>query len=475
MKILNYALCLGVIAFTSCTNENVVTRDIGGGDLMFVELTTKEALSITPNVSTDLSDEEVIQTVEKFTSSEAAMIGAATSPTIINTYKTSLDNTHTRSDAKGDSDSISFSVVSLDENRDAGFAVVCRDSRYPEVLAYVPNINYEENKSFEPLKLMLARSQNIALGYISKKNAICEQLREATLVKVCNRFEIKKENFDFDKYRKRIVIRDSIEDSRSSESAPSGTLLSQVGPLCGTTRIIQGWPCNQYVPTTSLDKYSTPQHNGHYPAGCVNVALATICSYIQPTIYCASLGRNINWENVVNTHFNPYGFIESEYSEKTDQAIEVANLLKIIADGTSTSFNENGGTTNTSKAASYMQKIGINMDSSTSTLNYANVRTSLSNLALVYCTGTITTTRSENSENGHAWVIDGLQIRKPLSRMEVQNYNCYASCKFGWIESDYSTIYNGWYLFDTTGTISFDFDQESLSSDLYCIPNIKLK
>jgi len=489
MRKLNCVFCFCAIFLLSCTEGGEVDDDgvVCCFELMFAELTGEEALSLTPNEATELSDEEVVQAVNNFISAESGTRSTRMTFAVVDNYKISLGDAQTRSDVM--SDSVTIAVVNLDEKKDAGFATVCRDSRYPEVLAYVPNVNYEENKSFEPLNMMLARTNDVARGYILKKNAICARLREKTLDKVCKRFRIERQKFDFETYRSRIVIIDSLQAyrnrgkigeidsilvSRGYVSTPSGTLLSQAGPLCGTTRLIQGWPCNQYIQTTSLAGFSSPQHNGHYPAGCVNVALATICSYLQPTIYCASLGRNIDWTNVVDTHFNPYSFYSSESSESTDQAIEVANLIKIIADGTNTSFGENGGVTTTKNAAAYMQKIGVDMNSSTSTLNYANVRSSLGNLALVFCTGTYST-RSESTDSGHAWVIDGLQIRQPLSRMELQNYNCYASCKFGWIEGDYGATNNGWFLFDTTGTITFDFENNYISSNLSCIPNIKLK
>lgn len=199
-----------------------------------------------------------------------------------------------------------------------------------------------------------------------------------------------------------------------------------------------------------------------------------MCSYIQPTIYSPDLKRNINWNNVINSYFNPFGFESSQYDQNTPQAKEVGYLLKLFAEKTHTSFGENGGSTSTNNAASYMRSIGVNMSSSTTDLNYFNIRTSLSNLGLVYCTGShVTNTRSDGSGNGHAWVIDGLQIRKPLTKYELQNFHCYANCKFGWIEWDFMSSYDGWYLFDTNGSINFTFDDGYISSNLRCVPNIR--
>lgn len=473
------ASLLGMI-LSSCSNSFDEPQDYQGcRDKMVVSLSGEEALSLmcgdSVAISSTLTDDEIIEIVQTFPyASESESRGNCKTFEIEKKYVLPSYNTLSRtSDIPRN---VEFDVVKFEDSSSNGFAIVCADKRYPEVIAYVPGLNFYAIDSIAPVKFMIERGQEVALNYIYKCERITEENCEKTLDKVCKTFGIAKNDFDFDKYRSHIYIQGFQEESRGSAVTPSGTLLSQVGPLCGTTRIIQGWPCNQYMPKTTLEQYNSSQHNGHYPAGCVNVALATICAYLQPTIYSASLGRNINWDNVYNSYFNPFGFNPSQYSETTPQAIEVGHLLKILADGTNTKFGEDGGSTSTSNAASYMNKIGINMSSSTTTLNYANVRTSLSNLGLVYCTGTVVEgSRSNSSGGGHAWVIDGLQIRKPLTRMELQNYNCYASCKFGWIEWDFMESYNGWYLFDTSGTITFDFSDSYISQNLKCVPNIRRK
>lgn len=473
---------IGLLA--SCSAEDaLVDKDVvKGGDRMVVALSGEEALSLVAGNSYTLSDKEVLDIVNNFsTTSENDGSQTRTAATfmsnlqVIGNYKLACNNELTARES-APQDSVEFCQVRLGEKDTSGMAIVCRDSRYPEVLAYIPNVDIHTIQTFEPVQMMIERAQTVALKYISKCNSLVKDRRGKTLEKVCKTLNISEKAFNFEKYRSQIFVKDYDSKSLNSATTPTGTILSTVGPLCGTTRIIQGWPCNQFIPETTLDAYNTEQHNGHYPAGCVNVALATICSYLQPTIYCSDLGRNINWDSVCNTYFNPYGFNPSQYSSATAQAIEVGNLLKIMADGTKTSFSAKGGSTTTPNAATYMRSIGVSMRSSTSTLNYANVRSSLSNLSLVYCTGTmVSTTKSDGTGNGHAWVIDGLQIRKPQARMELQNYNCYANCKFGWIEWEYQTTYNGWYLFDTDGSITFDFDSEALSTKLACIPNIRLK
>lgn len=475
---LSFATIISILSFLgSCSNEEKISNNeiIDGGDKMFVSLTNEEALSLASNNFRTLSDDEVLKTITTFEQQNKKTTRTANSNNakIIRNYKLACNTSITR--GLNPQDSIEFSLINLGINNDLGIAIVCRDSRYPEVLAYVPSANMQTYQTCTPMQMMINRSQDVAIQYIKKCNSIEESTRKKALDKVCKTLGINEEQFDFAKYRSRIFIKDyDTSETRSSLQDPSGTILTSVGPLCGTTRLIQGWPCNQFIDTTKIDKWNTMQHNGHFPAGCVNVALATMCSYIQPTIYSPDLKRNINWNNVMNTYFNPFGLEISQYDHNTPQAKEVGYLLKLFAEKTNTTFGENGGSTSTNNAASYMRSIGVNMSSSTTDLNYSNIRTSLSNLGLIYCTGShVTKTRSDGAGNGHAWVIDGLQIRKPLTRYELQNFNCYANCKFGWIEGDFMEPYNGWYLFDTKGSISFDFNDGNISSNLRCIPNIR--
>lgn len=461
----------------SCSNEEEIVGNetIGGGDKMVVSISNEEALSLVSNNAHTLSDDEVLKAITVFEqqSDKTTRTTISNNAKIIRNYKLACNSATTR--GLNSKDSIEFSLIDLGIDKTSGIAIVCRDSRYPEVLAYVPSANMQTYQTCTPMQMMINRSQDVAIQYIEKCNSIDNTTREKALDKVCKTLEITKEQFDFAKYRSRIFIEDyDTPETRSSLQDPSGTILTSVGPLCGTTRLIQGWPCNQFIETTKLEKYNTPQHNGHFPAGCVNVALATMCSYIQPTIYSPDLKRNINWNNVINSYFNPFGFESSQYDQNTPQAKEVGYLLKLFAEKTHTSFGENGESTSTNNAASYMRSIGVNMSSSTTDLNYFNIRTSLSNLGLVYCTGShVTNTRSDGSGNGHAWVIDGLQIRKPLTKYELQNFHCYANCKFGWIEWDFMSSYDGWYLFDTNGSINFTFDDGYISSNLRCVPNIR--
>lgn len=475
-------VCVASVLASCTANDSNDDSFTSGPDRMIAELTGEEAISLMADKTYTLSDDEVLQIVETFASqdvpsTETYSTRANTLRIVDNYALDNIDGVPTRFDNTGAATVFSVVSLGLGDNGDSGIAVVCRDSRYPEVLAYAPNADTQMLKENGPMQLMMTRAHWIALKYIEKCNEITAELRETTLKRVCQTLGISTDKFDFSNKIGSTYIKGGYDIK--VQTVPEGTLLTAVGPLCGNTRLIQGWPCNQFIPETTLKKYDTEVHHGHFPAGCVNVALATICSYLRPTIYSSDLGRNINWDYVYDSYFNPYSFNAAQYDPDTPQAKEVGYLLKILANGTKTTFNENGGSTTTSNAASYMKSIGVDMSSSTSKLIYTNVRPSLANKYLVFCMGKYSEqTRSDSGElnTNHTWVIDGLQIRKPLTRMELQNYNCYANCKFGWIEWDNFSMYDGWYLFDTDGTITFKFDgSEQIAANLSCIPNIKLK
>lgn len=479
-----------VLVFAACSNkeEDIMYPSAWDDDKRFSLLSIEEVISLFPDSllagTCALSDEEVLQQVRIF--SENDIRGRTYVPNrmnIVHNYKVACNQLPV-SKILSSQDFVEFSIVELDFNNASGFAVVCRDSRYPEILAYVPTLNFQSYQSCTPMQMMVGRAQDIAVQYIERYNTalakITDDTRKQALSKVCKELNVSEEEFDFERFRYNIFIRDydseDFIESRGSVQNPTGTVLSSVGPLCGTTRLIQGWPCNQFMETTTLEQFSSMQHNGHFPAGCVNVALATMCSYFRSTIYCSYLGRFIDWNNVIDAHFNPYSFFPAQYDENTAQAVEVGYLLKTISEQTKTVFNENGGGTNIANAVSFMKSIGIDMSTSTTTLNYNNVRSSLGNLWLVYCLGTVTNNaKSDGTGSGHAWVIDGMQVRRSQARYELQNYNCYANCKFGWIENDYSDEnYDGLYFFDAKGAIDFNFaDGNNLTANLSCIPNIR--
>ena len=473
------------------------TKRSGEGDKILVNLTPTEAMSVAFDNPKELSKNEIIEMVSGFAQSNSSTRSFNTQQKVLVNREFTLDlpqnNASTRSSV--DVEKIKFCVTDIINNSqdDAlnGFAVACMDERYPAVLAYVEQGNYD-NIPGSPAELMLLRAQAVALSYIAEVNDLKAMYHDQTIEKICKTLDIHESDFNYDQVKKSIYVQRIPNEEIDTRSVvfenPGGSIMGQMGPLCGTTRIIQGWPCNQFIDLVDVGKHGAvwqlEQHNGRYPAGCVNVALATMCSFLKPNIYCPELNRNINWNNVFNTYFNPFALYSNASDPNTPHAIEVARLLKTISVGTKTKFDAAGGSTSTTNAATYMRSIGINMSNSTVAMSYLNIRPSLNYMGLVYATGNgrQVQTKGEGISGGHAWVIDGYQIRSRVTRQELQSYNCYVNCNFGWIEPERENPYyrptpaNGWYLTDYNGSVTFDLTRQWGSVydvNLQCIVNIK--
>lgn len=497
MKFNYLSILILLVSLVGCSqSEDLEKGNPNEKDKTLVSITPIEAMSVAFNNPKELSENEIIEMVSGFVESNSSTRSMSVPKKISVNHEFTLDipqnKLSTRSNVN--EEKVKFCVVDIindeEDNTLNGFAVACADERYPAVLAYVEQGNYS-NVPNSPAELMLLRSQCVALSYISEVNNFKSQLQEQTIEKICKTLVIEKKEFDYDKVKAKLYVKrlqnDEIDTRGAVVENPGGAIMGQVGPLCGTTRIIQGWPCNQFIDLVNIKEHGnvwqSDQHKGHYPAGCVNVALATMCSFLKPNIYCPELSRNINWSNVFNTYFNPFANSDAASNPNTPQAIEVARLLKIISTGTNTRFDQEGGTTSTPDAAAYMRSIGINMTSSEVAMSYLNIRPSLSYFGLVYATGKgrSVMSRGDGVGGGHGWVIDGYQVRSRVSRIELQNYNCYVNCNFGWIEPEPSGWFtpapcNGWYLTDYDGAVTFDVSKQY--GDIYdvnlkCVVNLK--
>lgn len=168
---LSFATIISILSFLgSCSNEEKISNNeiIDGGDKMFVSLTNEEALSLASNNFRTLSDDEVLKTITTFEQQNKKTTRTANSNNakIIRNYKLACNTSITR--GLNPQDSIEFSLINLGINNDLGIAIVCRDSRYPEVLAYVPSANMQTYQTCTPMQMMINRSQDVAIQYIKK-------------------------------------------------------------------------------------------------------------------------------------------------------------------------------------------------------------------------------------------------------------------------------------------------------------------
>lgn len=468
MKIkINLSVVFLSLFMVACNQAENVDTIIGGEDELRIKLEPKEAISISYSDNNELTDTEALNILNEFVHFSVSPESRSASKTfkILNEEFVTVATSKTR--AMDKIEKVKFVNIEVDntDGNQNGFAVVCADQRYPNVVAFIDKGNIEDINE-NGGGMMLKLSKKAAISQIKAINDIKDSLELSTKEKICNFLRKPVAQFSADDLK--YIYIDDVESRGSAVQNPSGTCVASVGPLTQTTWI-QGWPCNEYILEAPDDsQWNQTQHRKHYPAGCTVVAMAHIASYYKPTIPITEPGynRNIDWSTALAAKDLSHNPLTTTTATK-----EVALLMKSIANGCHTTFSEKGGETSDPNTVSYMNSIGIQMGGRTD-LTYQNIRYSLSDLKLVYATGqSRTVTRSEYLSGSHAWVVDGYKlIQRSLARQELKQYNVYCHCNFGWIYQEN----NGWYLFDYNGTISFDVNwgSEIYDVNLKCYPNI---
>lgn len=456
---LNYFLIglLSIGILSSCSQQSEDLSDTIGGVLpaKTIGLTEPELLSIMYGSNNELSVEEGEDVLRDFMSEQSK---SRASESIVLKDKEVINelSSQSRSGLNKDADHVTFYKYELGTNDSKATAIVCGDKRFPSVIAFIDSYNSE----IEPSEIMIGNAKQYALANISQIKHFEDSLRNTTLSKIYGQKNIP-EVFDFSSVEKNIFLLEN--QSRGWKEEPGGTLMAKIGPLTSTTWN-QTPPYNLYAPSTNGTNDYFWGYDDRYPAGCVVIAMAQIAAYLKAPL------PGVNW-NICNV---PYLYA----SDTSEQAKSVANLVKMIADGSGTTYGANGGSTSTDKAREYMKKYGVYMDNSTA-CTYQNMKSSLDALRLVYLSGTarrVTSSRGFNASGSHAWIADGYQVRQRNgnARMILKQYNVYCHCNFGWGgDSD------GWYLFLSDGSITFSCNGNSWDYDLFdynlkAYPNVRL-
>lgn len=494
---ISYCILIVLIAMGSCS-KRATEVDVSSPvpTLNGVVLSSNEFTSISFDGNTELPSSEIKKIVNEFIEKSKSTTKSADSYVITIKHDTivklKIPVTKTKSiNTNYDLGQVKFSTVEIVNTIDQdkkGYSVVCSDARYPNVLSFVENGKIDEADNNGSL-LLIKNAENIAVSEINKINNLRDSLREKTILKVCNALGIAPKDFSVDKVLDKIYVPNPPVVGSTVKAVPvqnpGGTLLAQTGPFT-QVNWDQTWPMNEYIlplpPAGSTYEASVGAdswiYNGRYPIGCVPVAMAHIASYYKPTMFSQNLGRNINWTTALSvTDFPFFQWTFGAPSNSVSQ--EVASIMKTIASGSSTTYSEDGGSTNSQTARNYMQTIGIYMDNPT-TCTWINIAPSLNALRLVYATGSARSLKSSGGFRSHAWVIDGSQIRQrntmamtssvTLKSVQPMLYNCYIHCNVGW-----GGTANGWYLTNTDGSVSFEFEPGNAiwDLDLKVYPNVR--
>ena len=444
-----------VFGISSCNNQLAELQDTIGGVLPYrtIGLTEPEILSIMYGSDNELTEEEGEQILKDFIF-EQSESRASSSITLRDKEVIGEFPIASRSDLNLAADHVTFYEYELDSPDCKTTAIVCGDKRFPSVIAYIDSYSIEN----EPASIMIGNAKQYAMANISHVIQCKDSLRNKTLSKIYGQNNIP-ESFDFSDIENQIFLLDN--QTKGWKEEPGGSFVAKIGPLTSTTWN-QNPPYNLYAPTTIGTNDYFVGYDDRYPSGCVVVAMAQIAAYLKAPL------PGVNW-NIAN--------VPNLDSNDDSAVMAVATIMKMIADGSETTYGHNGGSTNTDKARDYMKKYGVYMDNATSCM-YQNMKSSLDDLRIVYITGTarrVTSNRGFNSSGSHAWLVDGYQVRErdSNSRMILKQYNVYCHCNFGWGGNS-----DGWYLFQSDGSISFScngsiWDYDLFDYNLKIYPNVR--
>lgn len=474
-QVLTFALLFGLVA---CSQNEVFNKeDISDQkDRPLVLLSAPEYLSIAYDGNTELSSEDATKILQEFISSEVKTRG--TSPNNLSLAVSKeyyLDATLTSSNSGTPVKIVEFILgdKARANSNSTGFASVVADKRYPNVIAYAPTGDINEIDQYGA-GLMMKRAKSVAQHHISTIESYKDSLREKTIEKIRMRFDFN--DFSFENIKNSLVveqpenkdIEEFIQTRGSAITPPPGTQVAAIGPLIDQRlQWIQGFPQNQFIEKCKpedLPYWNEMFYGGSYPAGCTAVAAATILTYVKPTIYCSNLGRNANWNTALSNVV-----IDCFSDENANYVKEAAAILKEVSYGINTKFSAAGGSASAESVQLYFGRIGVNM-SGRSSLSYFTIRPSIGAYKPVLLTGASRNvgTRAENVTGRHAWVMDGIKIMQRGTRQELKEFNNYGFCHFGWGFGGG----NGWYLFDASGSISFQYGSDLYDMELAAYPNI---
>lgn len=432
-------------ALASCSQQEL-TSDGSDFPTKSIELTPEEYASIAYSGDNDLSEEDIISVAKDFV--KQSLTRSVNNVTFSIGEKIKVDSPNTRAT---ENNPIYAYYVNVTAGNEKGIALVGGDKRFPEVLSYRSKANTDDLYQNEGVQVMTEISKQAMLNEIAYYKHLQDSLQETTLAKIaqkCGKKAVKFSDVENQIYVKNYDLTRTV--------TPEGTFVSQIGPFTNTAWD-QAYPYNAYLGETDIPDFSGWYYNGHFPTGCVITAGAQILAYYQPTV--VAYGVNMDWRNLLSS---PYIF-----SDEYTKVNQVANLMKYMGAETGTSYGPLGGSTSVEKLTSFLNRYGITMDGAVSGMNVARVKASLDAVRMVVATGKHVS-RSANTSGGHAWLLDGYQIRKKNTREILKTNHIYVHANMGWGGSD-----NGYYIVGDDQSLNFDTGNGLYNTNIKIYCNVR--
>lgn len=442
-------LCFLVI-LVSCNNIDEFGENQTNITLKTVKLSKEEYVSISNDNLAELSEYEVYRLVDNF-----ILLFKGKQRSLSNTNLTIQDKYYINLDKEGrqtksvsiNNNQLSIPIYKVSIEGDNNTSVyVSADSRFANVIAYIPN-DGKEKEVQTGKSIMLDITEAITLKNVEYTEKLKDSLREQTLEKISKELSVNQNNIEFKNVKSQLIIEANSLASKSSPiSYPDGLY-----PTYSGVKTIAQWeqrePYNSKLPNLPL--FPTM----HYPAGCGVIAIATLFSCVQPNL--TAYNTTIDWNYLLwKQHV--------EIADLDKRIDMISNLIKHIYYGTETNTTFEGGNsmlgqseTEPSKILSYLRKY-INIGDMEN-LNVEKIYKAL------FLNNQPSLIGGYRDGGAHGWIVDGcVTVIDKNATGSVRPSCLYIHCNMGWGGTD-----DGYYLVSSSYTLTFDTQLGSYNRDIW--------
>lgn len=457
----NYILTLALsLVIISCEEQN---DSISDNKLSKVELTKEEFISIAYDNPKELTEYQIVEIVDKFTSNNInrkTRVGGLENIKV--GEKSYISNKENISSIQGKcSYNIPVYSVIVGNGNFKDVALVSGDERVPFIIAYY-SLDKDREEAFRQNglnnDLMLDLSKNQIFQELENIENIQDSLRQSTLKKVSEKLNIEIEDVKIENIKNKLVVPDNKISTRADMiTNPNnilGTVIGEFGPWCRVKWDV-GMPYNRTMPQACPDNWLW---DNRYAISSVVVAVAQTLAYFQPNMVV--YGESIDWNYLkVNEEiFEDSDYFGSYVQDPLKRRNMVANLMKYIGEQCSVQYHCGGASVDFTNVSNFLQRYGIKIDGR-QTFNTSSMISYIENLSPIIMYGQTST------NGGHWWLIDGLLavIVDVSGRQEIRKY-IHANMGMG-------KSYTGYYY--ATSNMTFNPSFAHFSKNLVMYPNVR--
>ena len=170
-KIFIVALCVAGM-MSSCSD---IDDNIANDAKSSILLTQQEYASIVPDSQLEMTQDEIVDMVSKFSTTGNSTRAIAANPTIVKKFSLS---------SYSNGKQIPLYEVSLNEGDDAGYAIVSGDERVPGVIAYVEHGSLNDTLTNKGAAMMLKEAQRSLISKVKAVDVVIDSLRASAKAKI---------------------------------------------------------------------------------------------------------------------------------------------------------------------------------------------------------------------------------------------------------------------------------------------------